>query len=190
MVFGLNVIPWEVRDAFQRLNVDIRFTGTYISEGRDDSELSDALGSSDAPSLRYPNFAEYQQGTNDPVSVVNPNSQKVYFTGLTDVQQHGQYTLSTALTWQAGEYVKFNVGAAYTITQAHFLTFDQACNPDFAGDLSKAGPCQTRRATSGEPVASGIPNPNYRKTINDPGRRFKVTDSSDIDAWINATVMF
>ena len=86
--------------------------------------------------------------------------------------------------------MKFNVGAAYTITQAHFLTFDQACNPDFAGDLSKAGPCQTRSATTGEPVASGIPNPNYRKTINDPGRRFKVTDSSDIDAWINATVMF
>ncbi|HEY6077726.1 MAG TPA: hypothetical protein VIW29_02935 [Polyangiaceae bacterium] len=190
MVFGLNVIPWEVREAFQRLNVDIRFTGTYVSEGRDESELSDALGSSDAPSLRYPNFAEYQQGTNDPVSVVNPNSQKVYFTGLTDVQQHGMYTLSTALTWQAGEYVKFNVGAAYTITQAHFLTFDQACNPDFAGDLTKAGPCQTRSAATGEPVASGIPNPNYRKTINDPGRRFKVTDSSDIDAWINATVMF
>jgi hypothetical protein len=190
MVFGLNVIPWEVRDAFQRLNVDFRFTGTYVSEGRDDSELFDALGSSDAPSMRYPNFAEYQQGANDPVSKVNPNSQKVYFTGLTDVQQHGRYTLSTNLTWQAGQYVKFNVGAAYTLTQAHFLTFDQACNPDFAGDLSKAGPCQSRRAVSNQPVASGIPNPNYRKTINDPGRRFKVTDSTDIDAWLNATVMF
>jgi hypothetical protein len=190
MVFGLNVIPWEVRDAFQRLNVDLRFTGTYVSEGRDDSELFDALGSSDAPTLRYPNFAEYQQGPNGMGSVVNPNSQKVYFTGLTDVQQHGVYTLSTSVTWQAGEYVKFNVGAAYTLTQAHFLSFDQACNPDFAGDLSKAGPCQSRRATSGQPVASGIPNPNYRKTINDPGRRFKVTDSTDIDAWLNATVMF
>lgn len=190
MIFGMNVIPWEIRDSFQRLNLDLRFTGTYVSEGRDYSELFDALGSSDAPTLRYPNYNEFQQELGDPVSVANPNSQKVYFTGLTDVQQHGVYTLSASLTWQAGQYVKFNVGGAYTLTQAHFITFDQACNPDFAGDLRKAGPCRGTRPDSNEPVASGIPNPNYRKSINDPGRRFKVSDSSDFDAWINATVMF
>jgi hypothetical protein len=195
MIFGLNVIPWELRDQYQRLNVDVRFTGTYVSEGRDYSELYDALGSSDATSLRYPNYAEYQanQLSNDPPSVVNPESQKVYFTGLTDVQQHGVYTLSTSLSWQAGEYVKFNVGAAYTLTQAHFITFDQACNPDFDRDLTKAGPCRgTRRSgtNSESPVATGIPNPNYRRAINDPGRRFKVSDSSDFDLWVNAAVMF
>ena len=207
MIFGLNVIPWEIRDAFQRLNLDIRFTGTYVSEGRDYSELFDALGTSDAPSLRYPNYNEFQlqrptdafnddprDGTADNVSIANRNSQKVYFTGLTDVQQHGVYTLSTSLTWQAGEYVKFNVGGSYTITQAHFITFDQACNPDFAGDLGKAGPCKGNRAPSGSSsggtVASGIPNPNYRKAINDPGHRFKVSDANDFDAWVNATVMF
>jgi hypothetical protein len=37
---------------------------------------------------------------------------------------------------------------------------------------------------------SGTPNPNYRRTINDPGQRFKVDDSHVIDAFINATVMF
>jgi hypothetical protein len=198
MVFGLNVIPWEIRDAFQRLDVDVRFTGTYVSEGRDYSELFDALGTSDAPSLRYPNYAEFQQNmdpatSGNPTSVVNPNSQKVYFTGLTDVQQHGAYTLSTSLTWQAGEYVKFNVGGAYTITQAHFITFDQACNPDFTNDLNKAGPCQGKKTNadgSSGLAASGIPNPNYRKSINDPGRRFKVSDATDFDAWVNATVMF
>ncbi len=194
MIFGLNVIPWEIRDAFQRLSVDLRFTGTYVSEGRDYSELFDALGSSDATTMRYPQFAEFQAGTKPdgtPTSVANPNSQKVYFTGLTDVQQHGVYTLSTSLNWQAGEYVKFNVGGSYTITQAHFITFDQACNPDFQGDATKAGPCHGAAAsTAGLPKANGIPNPNYRKAINDPGRRFKVSDANDFDAWVNATVMF
>ena len=144
MIFGLNVIPWEIREAFQRLAFDFRFTGTYVSEGRDYSELFDALGTSDASTLRYPNFAEYQAGTGSATgtSVANPNSQKVYFTGLTDVQQHGSYTLSTSVNWQVGEFVKFNVGAAYTLTQAHFITFDQACNPDFANDINKAGPCK------------------------------------------------
>jgi hypothetical protein len=190
MIFGVNVIPWELREAYQRLAFDFRFTGTYVSEGRDYSELFDALGTSDAATLRYPNFAEFQAGPNG--SIVNPNSRKVYFTGLTDVQQHGSYTLSGSVNWQVGEYVKFNVGAGYTLTQAHFITFDQACNPDFSNDLNKAGPCKATKSNGATSTAvpSGIPNPNYRKSINDPGHRFKVSGSSDFDAWINATVMF
>jgi hypothetical protein len=199
MIVGIAVIPWEIRDAFQRLTIDGRFTGTYVSEGRDYSELFDALGSSDAPSMRYPNFAEYQTNSNAGTaggapSVVNPNSQKVYFTGLTDVQQYGTYNFSVSATYQAGEYVKFNAGAGYTLTQGHFVTFDQACNPDFDSDEGAAGPCRT--GSPGETAedatfsATGIPNANYRRPINDPGHRFKVDDVSALDLWLSATVMF
>ncbi|MCC6215028.1 MAG: hypothetical protein IT376_09180 [Polyangiaceae bacterium] len=202
LIFGMMVIPWEVRDQFQRFTIDFRFTGAYRSEGRDYSELFDALGSSDARSLRMPQFAEFQQNPacetdlNDPScledpSVVNPNSQRVYFTGLTDVQQHGIYTFSTEMTWQAGEYVKFNVGGGYTLVQSHIVAFDQACNPDFDDNRFKAGPCRTSSSTTvGGVSATGIPNPNYRAAINTPGRRFLVDDSGGFDVWINATVMF
>jgi hypothetical protein len=194
LLFGMNVIPWEIREQFQRLTLDFRFSGTYVSEGRDYSELFDALGSSDAPSLRVPSYAEYQacQGKQCDVapSVVNPQSEKIYFTGITDVQAHGSYRLSTEFTWQAGEYVKFHLGGGYTLVQSHFITFDQACNPDFAGNSGKAGPCHVQASASSTPTASGTPNPNYRRTINDPGQRFKVDDSHAIDAWVNATVMF
>jgi hypothetical protein len=196
MILGINVMPWEIRDQFQRIGLDFRFTGTYVSEGRDYSELFDALGSSDAPSLRKPNYAEYRHNPafdQDPTqarSVVDEDSRRVYFTGLTDVQQHGVYTLSATFTWQAGEFVKFNVGGGYTVEQGHLLSFDQACNPDFADDIDKAGPCRSAASSGSMVKASGIPNPNYRKVINDPGHRFKVDDSSQIDAWINATVMF
>lgn len=187
---GVNVFPWEVRDRFQRITLDFRFTGTYVSEGRDYSELFDALGSSDARSLRMPNYAAYMAGPNG-TSVVDPSSRKVYFTGLTDVQQHGVYSLSTSFTWQAGEYVKFNAGGAFTLTQGHFITFDQSCNPDFSGDVGRAGPCRSRSGSgSSAGRTTGIPNPNFRKTINDPGHRFKVDASTQFDAWINATVMF
>lgn len=185
---GLNVFPWEVRDQFQRITLDFRFTGTYVSEGRDYSELFDALGSSDARTLRTANFAEYRAGEAE-TSVLNPNSQKVFFTGLTDVQQHGVYTLSTSFTWQAGEFVKFNAGGAFTLSQGHLITFDQACNPDFDDSLARSGPCRAR-TSSGTPRATGVPNPNFRKTINDPGHRFKVDDATQFDAWLNATVMF
>ncbi len=201
-ILGVNVVPWEIRDQFQRISFDFRFTGTYISEGRDYSELFDALGSSSARSLRNPHFAEYQPNLTDPndpnsvdpnlPSVVNPNSQKVYFTGLTDVQAHGSYTLSTQFTWQAGEYVKFNLGAGYTLVQSHFITFDQSCNPDFSGDATRAGPCRAQTGDGAAPEyrATGLPNPNFRKIINDPGRRFRVDSVHGLDAWLNATVMF
>jgi hypothetical protein len=197
MIVGIAVIPWEIRDAFQRVTIDGRFTGTYVSEGRDYSELFDALGSSDAPSMRYPQYAEYQANP-DPgtagttPSVVNPNSQKVYFTGLSDVQQYGTYNFSISGTYQAGEYVKFNVGGAYTLTQGHFVTFDQACNPDINSEEGAAGPCHTGAATETSDTisATGIPNPNYRRPINDPGHRFKVDDANSFDLWLSATVMF
>ncbi|MBX3130696.1 MAG: hypothetical protein KF718_28515 [Polyangiaceae bacterium] len=192
MILGMAVIPWEIRDQFQRITVDFRFAGTYRSEGRDYSELFDALGSSDARTMRNPNYAAYRDdGANG--SVVDPNSQKVFFTGLTDVQQHGRYTFSTEFTWQAGEYVKFGLGGGYTLVQSHFITFDQACNPDFSDDVSKSGPCRSTSTDSFGAqtfTATGIPNPNYRAGINMPGRRFLVDDSHAFDAWLNATVMF
>lgn len=197
MLVGMAIMPYEVRDQHQRLTVDLRFEGTYVSEGRDYSPLFDALGSSSAYSLRSPRFAEYQANPNfgktpsAPYSVVDPRSERVFTTGITDVQAHGVYTFSSSVTFQAGEYVKFNVGGSYTLVQSHFITFDKACNPDFVGNLSKAGPC----AYPGAPGAdddrvTGLPNPNYRRVINDPGQRFKVGDASAFDAWVSATVMF
>jgi hypothetical protein len=188
MVFGMEVVPWEVLDRFQKLAVDMRFTGTYRSEGRDYSELFDALGSSDAASLRYPTYAQYQDDPTTPAldSVANVASQRVYTNGITDVQQHGTYTLSTGVTMQMAEYIKLNVGGALTWVQGHVLTFDQPCNPDFSSDLGDSGPCQAGGGTQ----ITGIPNPNYRAVIDTPGRRFRVADSTAFDAWINATVMF
>ena len=200
LIGGLSVFPWEVRDQFQRIEIDFRASGTYRSEGRDYSPLFDALGSSDAPSLRRPNFAGFKQnpatvGSTDPLaihSVVDPASQKVYTTGITDVQQHGIYTFSTQFTFQAGEYVKFNLGGAFTAEQGHIITLDQPCNPDFNHDVGASGPCHTQAAGASTSTlsATGIPNPNYRAVIDAPGRRFLVSGVTTWDAWVNATVMF
>ncbi len=192
LVGGMAITPWEVRDQYQRIQIDLRAKGTYRSEGRDYSPLFDALGSSDAPSLRRPNFASFQAGPNSAYpSVVNPSSEQVYMTGITDVQQYGIYTFSTAVTFQAGEYVKFNVGGAFTAEQGHVITFDQPCNPAFASSVGAAGPCRSNSATTtGAFTATGIPNPNYRAVIDSPGRRFRLDDSTIWDAWINAVVMF
>lgn len=194
LVVGTALIPWERLEHFQRLEFDFRFSGTYRSEGRDYSELFDALGSSPASSLREPRFAEYQ-ANGDPAtedespSVVNPNSRRVYMTGITDVQAHGLYTLTTQATWYAFRYLKLNLGSALTFVQGHLLTFDQSCNPNFTDAPDKSGPCRVA-SDSGNGRATGIPNANYREVINIPGRRFKVDSSTSWDVWLNAAVMF
>jgi hypothetical protein len=221
---GLVVVPWEVPEKYQRISIDFRVRGTYVSEGRDYSELFDALGSSNASSLRQRNFSSYTVnqvgGVIDPntPSVVDTASNPVYFTGITDVQQHGDYNFSGQFTWMAGKYVQFDLGANLRVVQAHYITFDQACNPDVlkaAADVTGAvdnatanaagvalgGPCNRQTGTTtttinGQPAeipewtATGVPNPEYRKVINEPGHRYKVDTSFGFSAWLKASVMF
>lgn len=200
LIVGLGVVPWEQPEKHRRLALDFRATGTYVSEGRDYSELFDALGSSTAGSLRDPQFAGYtaniQNGSLDPFtpSVVDTSSTRVSFTGLTTVQQHGDYTLSTRFTWQAGEYVNFDLGAEWRIIQAHLLTGDQACSPAITSDATESGPCKYVAGYDGndEPVwqSTGKSNPNYRRTISEPGHRYRSDTSHGLRAWISARVMF
>ncbi len=194
ITLGLMVIPWENREKFGRLTFDMRFTGQYHSEGRDYSELFDALGSSDAASLRVPQWAAYQAAVCDPTSmascppsVVNPGSQKTYFTGLSNVSAYTSYRASGSVTWQANEYVKFNFGLGYRHDQGHSIGGDAPCNPA-TKDLATGGPCRTG---SGNGVtATGSANPNYRQPINAIGRRFFVDSSNTFDVAATGVVMF
>jgi len=201
MTLGLMVIPWENREKFGRLTFDMRVQGKYTSEGRDYSELFDAIGSSDAASLRQPQWAKYTRNPScptvdscpmgQPISVIDQNSQKTYVTGLTDVQQYASIRAQAAVTWQASEYVKFTLGFGYTHDQKHGITGDQPCNPSFKDDIGQSGPCKSGNELSGELIsATGIPNPNYRPSINAVGRRFWVSDSDTVDFFASGVVMF
>lgn len=204
VVAGVSVIPWEQPENYRRISLDFRVRGTYVSEGRDYSELFDALGSSDAQSLRLPNYNSYTLNTtgspadiaNNP-SVVSPDSERINFTGITDVQQHGDYELKGQFSWQASRFVKFDLGGAWRLIQEHFITFDQACNPDVTAVAARSGPCKIDDTSSSEAesgnrawISGGLPNPNHRKVINDPGQRFKVDASNGFRAWVRASVLF
>jgi hypothetical protein len=190
---GSELMPWEVVEQFQRLSFDGRLTATYHSEGQDYSELFDALGSSGAPSFRRPNFASYVANT-DPAtqaafpSVVDPDSERVFPTGLTRVQAHGSYAARLRARWQAGRYVHFDLGGALTLTQAHSLTLGEACAPGGPSELARAGPCLV--GVAGAQRVLGAPDPAFRPQISQPGRRFSVGTATTLDAWVGATVMF
>jgi hypothetical protein len=194
---GIAIIPWEVKNTYQRATFDLRYSSTYRSEGRDYSEMFDALGSSAARSMRTPNWSNYvaAQGNSD-VSVADTNSKKAYFNGLTHVEQHLKNRLSAEFTWQAAKYMKLGIGVGYTFIQSHFLTNDQACNANNTGNASRSGPCRKDLITANGTASdtdyqvTGIPNPNYRATLNSVGSRFRVDDSSLVDTWLYATILF
>ena len=194
ITLGMMIIPWENREAFGRLTFDLRFTGDYISEGRDYSEMFDALGSSNAASLRTPEWARFTDncpgGSCDPKSVVDLGSPKTYFTGLSVVEAHGSYRGSGSVTWQAGEYFKLTAGIGFRFDQAHGISHDQPCNPDKKDNIGASGPCHSGDESTGPISATGIPNPAYRPTINEVGRRFFVDESWTFDFFANGVVMF
>lgn len=189
---GTEVFPYENREAFQRIGFDFKFNGTYHSPGREYTELFDALGSSQARSLRDPNPGAYHAAADGSFSsVADPNAAKVFFSGITDQQAYSSFGGSMAVTWQAGEYVKFNAGLGLTYAQSHLITAADACNPDLGtGDAGAAGPCRAGAVSAGGGSATGIPNPNHRPVIDLPGRRFSADDTTLVDLWLSGVVMF
>jgi hypothetical protein len=189
---GTEIIPYERRDAFQRLIFDLRASGSYHSEGREYSELFDALGSTSASSMRNSLPGAYTTPTSGTQSsVADPSAQKVYFTGITDQQAYGSLGLQASATYQLGEYIKFNAGGGLTWNQNHLISAADSCNPDFKGDSGAAGPCHgvANNGIGPQPI-SGIPNPNFRAQIDSPGRRFSVDDTTIVSLWVSGVVMF
>jgi hypothetical protein len=189
---GMEIIPWEHREQFQRLVADLRLDGIYHSAGREYSELFDALGSSQAPSLRSPNPGGFTAGTGKFAgqSVADPTQQSVYFTGITDQAQYVSIGGHIGATIQAGQYVKFNAGVGLQYDQSHLITDADACNPNFTSSASAAGSCHTASSVGAQGQVTGIPNPNQRPIIDLPGHRFSSDDSTIVNLWINGVVMF
>jgi hypothetical protein len=203
---GIEVIPWERREQFQRLVGDFRMAATYHSAGREYTELFDALGSSRASSLRSPNPSGYtntagvcpapaagqQQGSCALYgSSTTPTfSGGVPFTGITDQQAFGSVAFNGSATWQAGEYVKFVAGLGLTFAQNHLITAADACNPNLgSAGFAAAGPCKSN-TSNGTQEATGIPNPNHRDTIDLPGDRFSADNTVIWDLSLSGVVMF
>ena len=188
---GAEYIPYERKEQFQRIVLDGRVVGAYHSVGRDYTPLFDALGTTTATTLRNPNPSAYHFAADNATSVQDPASEKVFFNGITEQQGHGRISVSGSVTYQAGEFVKFNAGGSYTWVQSYLLTGADACNPIDRQDPSTAGPCHSvlNGGVGAQPI-TGIPNPYHRPAIDLPGHRFSADDGRIVQIFLNGIVMF
>lgn len=160
MIFGAEFVPWESMEAFQRFSADLRMTGTFNSEGRTQSELFDALGTSQHRQLR------------------EADGEGHVFNGMTDVENYGTFATALTLNVQAARYVKFQLGASLAYDQQHGVTFTDACDPEADVAVAQA------------PCSHGAPNPDHRATIDLPGHRFRVEGSTVFQFFAAGTAMF
>jgi len=187
---GVVVIPWEQRARHQRFSIDFRGTFAYISEGRNWSPLFDALGTSSDPALTNP-VCETSEVVGEMCPMGDPARRKGFFYGLTDTQSHARIGGRIAVEMQAARYVKFGFAAGLSYTTAHLLSFADACNPNIdqvSPGLDADG--NVLPDARGGNCRSGVINPNYRETIDLPGRRFRLDGAMTFDLSATITAQF
>lgn len=178
---GLAIIPWEQRARYQRFTIDLRGTFAYFSEGRSWSPLFDALGTSGSATDTSLTAPGCETAFATPADCAASSARKGYFYGLTDTAPHAHLGGHIAVEMQAARYVKFGFGMGLSYTTAHLLSFADACNPNITPGVAdpRQGNCR-----------GGIINPNYRETIDLPGRRFRLESSLTLDLAATITAQF
>jgi hypothetical protein len=186
LIFGMEIIPWENLERFQKFWIGLEIDGTFHSEGRDYSELFDALGTSQDERLTYMNGRD--PVSHEPVlegpcqSAGNCWANQSFardplyrFTGMTDQENYGTFGFKLTLGIQAAKYVKFTAGIGFAHDQEHYITFTDECNSEVDGQCQNFGPQY---------------NPMTREAIDAPGNRFRVQETTIFDVFAGVTAMF
>lgn len=185
LLFGMEIVPWENLERFQKFSIGLDITGTYHSEGRTYAELFDALGTSEDPRLTYADGGPCYDpdGAGGPIAPTcwqdRWGTDKLYkFTGMTDIENYATFAGRLVLTIQAAKYVKFSAGVGFGHDTEHYVTFTDECN---AGQVDQPGDCQ---------VSGDAYNPMTREVIDAPGNRFRVMETTIFDVFLSVTAMF
>ncbi|MBM4398642.1 MAG: hypothetical protein FJ087_23515, partial [Deltaproteobacteria bacterium] len=190
LLLGAEFFPWEKLRAdgkkSQYLSLDVGFSAMYTFQGREYTELFEALGMSpcsfpDDRGLypcqagRYsPNMAPihpdkpptvYNRSYTDP-----PNAaQWSFMDGITDVSSYGRFSTWAGFTLQPIEYVQLSFRFTYSRVTSHFLSFANV-GTDLDG-LNGVDYDNTNKDANGK--GQNEYNPVYNSEIDDPGRRFR-----------------
>jgi len=109
---GVGFIPWENRERFSRVWVDARVNGGFVTRGVDYSPLFDAIGASDAVSLRAP--TETAAG-------------RAYASGATVSDAHATLGARGSFVWRASELIELGLAAAIRHELAYGIVADSEC---------------------------------------------------------------
>ena len=142
------------------LSLDIALMADFTFEGREFTELFDALGSS---SCTAENGCSRTFYTRD---LANGQQRKV--NGITDVEQYGRYGAHLGLSYRPIQHVKVTLGFDYWHTTSHYITF-----ADAGVDIDGTNGVRGRNTQNLNEF-----NPFYNSAYDEYGKRFRVDDKN------------
>lgn len=142
--FGAEFLPYVDPANFIRTAIQLSLGGTYVSEGRNFSELSDAMGR------------------------------------LTYTEQYMQLFGTLGLRIQASRYAKFHVLGTFAHNTEHLLTAES-----IGKDMNGTGLVELTPNDVNEER-----NPNYDFRFDQPGRRFRIEETTVFTLFVNGELNF
>ncbi len=158
---GTEFYPWLTpSDTGQFVAIDIGFVADFTFEGREFTELYDALGTSGCDPKNNCHRTRYTRGDKTSEGTRRKTD------GITDVEQYGRFGLQLGVTYQPLQFLQVRLGFNYLHTTGHFLTF-----ADAGKDLDGSG-----EVTSPNNDGLNEYNPFFNKEYDEFGHRFRVDD--------------
>jgi len=145
------------------VSLDLGFRSAFTFEGREYSELFDALGASGCDPSRgctRTSLARVDRGASGETLIRKSD-------GATDVEQHATFGAELGITYQPMKHLRLRLGFDYSYTTDHFITF-----ADAGRDLDGSGNVEGRNSQSVNEY-----NPFYNEATDAYGRRFRASAS-------------
>jgi hypothetical protein len=181
---GVEFSPYFNPETGAKVFFDLGFSARYQAEGRDYSELFDALGMANTPcpdasgpatdSRNLPNQACF-----------NPDSQseaaKTAHDGITTVEQFMAVQAKMGLGIYVSEHAKIGASLSLAHETEHFIS-----NADVGTDVDGSGRVESR----GQPGYNGAEhNPTFSAAIDRPGRRIRVEETTVFSVGVSIALM-
>jgi len=175
---GAEFIPWEVEAEERQVSIDLGVGLDYVFEGREYTELFEALGSStscltsqDCLGTTYSRDPKGLTDQKKPEAKAEHDAKLEADSfpktdGITDVEHYGMYSFWFGLNAQPIKYLALGAKFRLAYVQPHFITFADAGSDAAVGDTDSI-------VTGYNSQGDNEYNPKYIEQLDQIGHRFR-----------------
>lgn len=182
---GAEIVPYEDHQKGMKVLIDLGVGAVWHAEGRDYSELFDALASAgDTCDPSGPdgdvNCPRYNPNSRSVLS--EPDGVGAAHDGITTVEEYMTFRAHVGLGLHVRKYVRFAIEAGIAHDTEHFIS-----NADIGRDLDGTRLVEPRDNTHWNPEEH---NPAYVSAIDEVGRRLRIEESTIFDVTASLQLSF
>lgn len=192
--FGAEMIPYYNQRTGMKFFINLGLGAAYQGEGRDYSELFDALAIGGNACAANPNDITGNRDAKNNCAFYNPEARfgnpspqaPRAFDGITTVEQFVTVRGNIGFGVYVSKYVKFGANAALAHETEHNLT-----NSEIGRDIYRSTPAEVGVLTPATTIDQASEhNPTFTPSIDTIGRRIRIEETTVFSASFNFAVMF